>query len=544
MTAGAGADLTPEEYELAVSALLGAADRARVDRAAFFDLVMRHETTGQPLTALPHQRLQFDFIAAHPMCVIRQPVGTSKTFTMAAMAMALLGADPTSRGAIVSATQGQAMKPLGMVRDYIESSAALKMVYPKLRKSPRKGDSWANSEITVDRPPGIRDPSVVAAGIDGAITGARLSWVVVDDILDRENTSTPHGLKKVHDWFDSSVLSRLDPAGAHLIVTNTPWHPEDLTYRLEGIGWPTMTMDVEGTIRFSNVLPDWDSREIVPSSRPGEVYRLAAHAEPTNDAGEAIEESVPLWPGRYDWATIDKLRETHLPHRFNQLYMCVCRDDEQARCKVEWVDRCKEAGRGVGLTSQYSGTNYVMTGVDLAIGKGAQYDSTAFFTFEQLADGKRKILDVEAGQWDAPTIVDKLLDKLQRYRSIARVESNAAQEYLLQFARARNASAPIKAHVTGRGKAHPEFGVEALFIELQNGAWIIPCDTRGRCAVAVQRFLDECLYYQPGAHTGDLLMAAYLAREQARDLGLMAGRAYTRADHGKLDGLAARLLRR
>lgn len=539
-------DLDEQDYELLVEALLGEAELARADLAKFFSFVMRHETTRAELKCAPHQRLFFDFVRDHHYCVVRMPVGTSKTFCSAALAMDLLGKDVSQRGAIISATQVQAAKPLGMVRDLIEESDRLRMVYPHLCRSRRKGDSWSNTEITVDRPPGIRDASIVAVGIDGAISGSRLSWIIVDDILDRENTNTVAGLKKVHDWFDSSVLSRIDPEGGRIIVTNTPWHPKDLTYKLEEAGWPSITMDIMGSIKLVNVADDWDSPALVPSAREGEVYRLAAHDEARDRRGFVVEESVGLWPDRYPEDYIEKLRETHLPHRFNQLYMCVCRDDEQARCKAEWVDRCKEQGRGKALVSEYSGHNYTFTGVDLAVGKGSAYDSTAFFTFEQLEDGKRLILDVEVGQWDGPTIVDKLLDKARRYKSIVRVESNAAQDYIRQFARERDVSAPIKAHVTGRGKAHPEYGVEALFIELQNGAWIIPNDARGRCALGVQRWIDECLYYQPDAHTGDVLMACYFAREQAREIGLAAGRPYSRRAgmSAATSALASRVLSR
>jgi hypothetical protein len=513
---------TAEELDLATASVLWHAEKASTDAKEFFAFVMRQEHTGATVECAPHQRVLLDFVTAHPMCVIRMPVGTSKTFCMAAITLHLLGQDVSSRGAIVSATQAQAMKPLSMVRDTIETSDALRLVFPNLRRSTRKTDSWTITEITVARPPGIRDPSLLAVGIDGALSGARLSWCVVDDILDRENTATPAGLQKVHEWFDSTVLSRLDPDGGRCVVTNTPWNPDDLTYRLEAAGWPTLSMDVAGNLKITNA-PDFDTDDIVPSAREGEVYRLAQHDEPRNASGEVYEESVPLWPTRYSWEQIEALRTKHLPHRFNQLYFCICRADDTARCKTDWIDRCKAHGRGITLVTEYNGANTTFTGVDLAVGKGASYDATAFFTFEHLPDGKRKILDVEFGQWDAPTIVSKLIDKAQRYKSIVRVENNAAQDYIRQFARAQNASVPIRAHATGRGKAHPEYGVEGLFIELQNGAWIIPCDIHGRCHPAVQQWVNDCLYYQPDAHTGDVLMAAYLAREQAREFGMAAG---------------------
>lgn len=416
------------------------------------------------------------------------------------------------------------------------------MVFPAIRKSPRKTDQWAQDAIVVERPAGIRDPSLRAVGLDGAIDGSRLNWIVVDDILNRENTATKASREKVFEWFDSSVLSRIDPDGGRIVVTNTPWHLDDLTYRLERAGWPTLTMGVTGDITLANC-DDFDSSDIVPSSKPGDVYRLSAHNEPLNDRGVVVSETTPLWPVRYSWDEIRALREQsgHALQKFNQLYMCVCRAEETAKCKVEWIERAKEAGRGSAVSTRYNGTNLTVTGVDLAVGKGAQYDNTAFFTFEQLEDGRRRILDVEFGQFDAPTIVNKLISKAEAFRSIVMVENNAAQDYIRQFVLARNASVPVKAHTTGRNRAHPEYGIEGLFIELQNGAWIVPCTQAGTLAPGVAKWVEECLYYQPEKHPGDVLMASWLAIELARQMGYGAGR---RRGNGAAGGLASSLLAR
>jgi len=433
--AGVGVDEEAiAEQELLVAALMEGADLARRRARDFFNFVLRHEKTNAQLTCAPHQRLVFDFIEAHPRCVLRLPVGTSKTFLVTAQTMFLLGTDQTSRGAIVSATQNQAMKPVSMVRDYIESSHELRLVFPKLRKSIRKTDTWSQESITVDRPAGIRDASLRAVGLDGAIDGSRLNWIVIDDILNRENTATKASREKVYEWFDTSVLSRIDPDGGRIVVCNTPWHPDDLTYKLEAAGWPTLTMDVEGNIVIANCGDDcmgchgtWDSDEIVGSARPGEIYRLTAHLELQNDLGLVIAETQPLWPDRYSWETIRELREGsgHEIQRFNSLYMCVCRSEETAKCKIEWIERCKANGVGTTVAASYAGSGLTITGVDLAVGKGAQYDFTAYFTFEQLEDGRRRILDVEFGQYDAPTIVSKLIDKSQKYKSLVMVENNA-----------------------------------------------------------------------------------------------------------------------
>jgi hypothetical protein len=90
---------------------------------------------------------------------------------------------------------------------------------------------------------------------------------------------------------------------------------------------------------------------------------------------------------------------------------------------------------------------------------------------------------------------------------------------LLQWAREERKDINIHAHTTNAvNKRDVDFGVESLFVEFQNGAWVIPCDMNGKCDPEVQAFIDECLYYQPPpAHTGDRLMSAWIASEGARN---------------------------
>lgn len=502
---------------LAVRGLMRRAQEAQRDLPAFYEFTIKHEITKAPLKIAPHQTLMFRFAIDHPHCVIRMPIGCGKTFGMSAMALWLLGQDVTARGAIVSKIQGQAEKPLHMVADYITEptlNPPLIMVFPWLQKGTRPTDEWTQTAITVQRPPAIRDPSIVAAGLDTAIGGSRLSWLVGDDILDADNTLTPAAREKVHSNFDARILSRLDPIGSCAVVCNTPWNLDDLTYNLEAAGWPTISMDIYGNIWFAGVSEEWleSVSDLIRRSNlePG-CYRLRAH-DP--DASE----STPLWPERYSLETINDIRAKRLPHEFARLFLCKPFDEEAACCQKEWIETCKARGRGLRLVHRYSGPNPVYTGVDLGVGKQHKHDLTSLFTFELLPNGDRRILNIETGRWTGPVIVDKLIDAHDRYGSIVGVESNAAQDYIRQFAKEDRADLRVRAHTTGQAnKQSIDFGVESIFTEIKAGKWIIPCDEDGSCAREVQAWIEGCLYYQPPPHhTNDRLMACWIAREASR----------------------------
>ncbi len=508
----------PSDQQLALRALLRKAKLARTDLSTFYSLVIKHELTKEPLNPSPHQEVMFSFFLEHLRCVFRQPIGTAKTFGMAAITLWLLGNDLTQRGAIVSRTRGQAEKVLSMVADYItdpELSAALTLVFPWLKK-PEPATIWSASKISIERGAAIRDPSLVAVGIDGRIHGSRISWLVADDCIDDENSKTPDVREATAGKFDNRLASRLDPTNARAVVTNTPWDREDLTYHLEETaGWPTLTMDIYGNIWVTNATAAWMAkaeRELIrPSVQTLGAWRLRAH-DPDP------QEQVLLFPERYTEESVAEIRKRMLPHEFARLMLCQPFDAEQARCQRGWLELCKKRGMGTTLVSQYRGENPTYTGVDLAIGTKLKHDKTVFFTFEVLPDGSRRLLDVESGRYEGPTIVDMAIKKSEDYQSVIAVETVSAQKYILQFALKQRKSLQVFAHSTGAAnKMHVTYGVESLFTEFRNAAWIIPCDAKGQCHPEVQMVLDAALFYQPPpAHTPDHLMAMWIGRERAR----------------------------
>jgi hypothetical protein len=94
------------------------------------------------------------------------------------------------------------------------------------------------------------------------------------------------------------------------------------------------------------------------------------------------------------------------------------------------------------------------------------------------------------------------------------VESNAAQEYLVQMA---NERVPVQGRATGSNKHHREFGVEGLAVQLQRLEWVFPSGPTGTELHPELRALRQnILYYNPAQHTGDHLMAWWICSEAIR----------------------------
>jgi hypothetical protein len=78
----------------------------------------------------------------------------------------------------------------------------------------------------------------------------------------------------------------------------------------------------------------------------------------------------------------------------------------------------------------------------------------------------------------------------------------------------------------------PVFGIQSVATEMKNGLWEIPNNggsmTSARCTATCGMMLGELLKWSPEAHTGDRAQALWIAREGARELKAIDGRARRR----------------
>lgn len=538
--------LTLEQKEELVRLWNEVRKRAKHSSTAMFSACIKDERTHMPVVIAPHQQLGLEFMDYHRRGVLIWPINHSKTTDGIAWALRRIYKNPSSRGAVVSATQNQAKKILKSIADYILFDPEFRSLVTDPETGEvhvLQGEKWTDSQITVRRPYGVKDPTLVAVGIDGGLPGSRLDWILVDDLLNLGNTRTQDGRDHAFTFIDSSVLSRLEADG-QIFVNNSAWHPDDVLHRLEKLGWATLRMGVTGDIYIrddaetiaknkifdSDLIEDWPGGDLAFGSRV-KITDAAMRAYQQivyNRFGLTPSPEPMLWNPHPTIPSVSFLKRKHpIAAEFNRLYMSQTRDDGSAMCKEEWIELCKRAGRERGyfkLPRAVTNPNNVFTGVDLAFSKKDGSDDVAIFTFEVLPPGNhRLIVDIKVGKMSGPEIRNEIIRQHHAYGGVFRVENNAAQDLLLQFMRESNVDVPIRPHTTGANKAREDFGVPSMFSEFANGMWIIPNAMNGLCEPEVQRFINECLYYNPSKHTGDILMAAWFAREQGREFGMISG---------------------
>jgi hypothetical protein len=456
-------------------------ERARVDPAAFASFILKDEETGLPIRMEAFHQEWHDLISAHPRVVIWGAVESGKTQQISiARVLWELGRNPELRIMILSNTDGQAQKITASIAKYIEKDPDVRAVFPNLR--PDKKNGWTRHTLIVERDGMQKDPSVQSAGIHSNVTGARIDLLVVDDILDYENSRSETQRNDLDHWLRSTLGGRLTRK-SRVIAVGNPWDVRDQLHK-------------------------W--------ARNTRTY-LAVKYPVLNDDGSTN------WPERWPVDRIKKFEQENGPVETARQLKCIARDDQSSHFQEMWISKCLDRGEGrelvYGMNVIPDGCE-IYTGVDLSTGKPHGHE-TCLFTIMVLPDESREILDIEAGRWEGPEIVQRIRDVHYRFGSKMIVENVAAQEYILQFTR-KESAVPVEPFTTNKSAfRNPAFGVESIGTEMAGGKWIIPCDVGGHgtnraCDVEVSKWIRELLDYDPEKHPGDRLMASYFAREGAR----------------------------
>jgi hypothetical protein len=442
---------------------------ARQSFPAFAEFVLHDEVTHRPVKLSP-MHAAIGKLLDHPRVVLHAFTESGKSsLVTVGRTLFELGKDTSLRCAIVSNTAHQGQRLLRTVGQYIERSPELRMLYPKLRPA----EPWTSSALFVERPNVSKDPSVQALGAHGNVLGARLDLLILDDVLDYENTRTPEQRKDFADWYNATLSGRLT-ARSRVIVLGTAWRPDDFLHEL--------------------------------SRSSGWVYKRF----PILDDKERSQ-----WPERWPLARIAARRAELGPMEFARQMLCLARSDEDARFKQSWIADALERGRSLCPARQLIATRpgwYTVVGVDLGISTSNTADLTAFAAVVVNGDtGDRQLLSVESGRWTADTIIAKIHDHHRRYQPQSIVVENVqAQDFIVQLVRLTSAL-PVLGFKTGAGKMSLPYQAEGLATELSNGKWLFPA-SGGTLDPEVAALVRDLLYYSPTAHVGDRLAALLFAR--------------------------------
>ena len=101
---------------------------------------------------------------------------SGKSTVVGVFAASVLYYKPEIRILILSAESGLASRMVSHIKNILENHPWCTDIIPDVKRE------WGTHKITIKRPIGIREPSVICQGITGNITGLRSDLIICDDV--------------------------------------------------------------------------------------------------------------------------------------------------------------------------------------------------------------------------------------------------------------------------------------------------------------------------------------------------------------------------
>lgn len=208
--------------------------------------------------------------------------GSGKSTLVGLFAAWLLYRDPNRRLLVLAADLKLAKKMVRNVKRILERHPDTRTLKPPAKDR----DQWAADQFTVVRPLELRDPSMIASGIGGNITGSRADVVICDDVEVPRNSDSATKRADLRER-----LAELDyvlvPGGTQLYV-GTP-HSYYTIYADE---------------------PRPETGESAPFLDGFERLTMPVYTE------DADGKRSYAWPKRFDEAHVNRIRKSTGPNKF------------------------------------------------------------------------------------------------------------------------------------------------------------------------------------------------------------------------------------
>jgi len=328
--------------------------------------------------------------------------------------------DSKVRILIANATFPLASTFLSQIKDHIQRNDKFKQLFGDLYSS---ADKWSEQAITVKREESYerKEPTVTAFGIGGNLVSQHYDVVLLDDLVNRENT---HTADRIYDvmMFYKDVLDLLEPGGT-LIIVGTRWHEADL------YGW---LMDEDNPVHH-------EFKTLLRTAVEGD-YEIVRGA----DGRFKIEGGELLMPTKFTREHLEKLINEKGLAEFSSQYMNDPVPKEDSIFKWDWKYYEEDDMRDKEVTHFISCDPAFFDPAS----KTRDLDYTAFVVVAVDADNNWWIRDIVRERMQPKEILDMIfeLDAFWKPKTFA-IESVAYQKILAYMARSmmreRNQFIPI-----------------------------------------------------------------------------------------------------
>lgn len=256
-----------------------------------------------------------------------------------------------------------------------------------------------------------------SAGTGGSVTGKGASLAVLDDpVKGREEAESPAYITKLHDWYKSTLRTRINPEGGAIVIIQTRWSQVDaigLVLDLEENA-PAEYREGWHIVDFPALFEPYEYRPRIPSCvTVEEDFRSAT--------GQA------LCPERYDTKALQQIKASIGSREFGALYQQNPLTSDSAIFKPHWWQYREMTGEDVRHTRK-------ILSVDCAFTATETSDFVAIACLGQREDGTYDVIDILNERLDVVDTMRALLTWVNRYKpSAVLVERAANGEAVIQM---------------------------------------------------------------------------------------------------------------
>ncbi len=503
-------------------------------------------------------------------CVINAPPGSGKStfFTRILPAFATVR-DRTVRGMIGSSTQRLAEWYTRRLRNEFERSIPVKAEAKDLklglaldaeatlmqdygRFRPEIKEVWRADQFTVAQADGIpiseKEPTWSAFGADSAFLGARMDFIIFDDVWVARKMRSLDAQEEMKRFWDETCETRLEPGGL-LILQGQRMSANDL-----------YAYCLDKKIEFDE---DDDYEDDTPPDLKLEGRRYhhimyKAHYEDKCEKEHKLSskpwpDGCLLYPRRLSWKKLSHIKN-QTPDRYAVLYQQEDSDPGSVLVDPLWISGgvgedgvqyqgCWDEGRDLWeLPKNLGGEPLILATADPSPSK---FWGLQVWAYVQ-ETGFRYLLENYRQKMDAPTFLDwnqqeNMFTGIAEewwHRSVAMghpiqywvIEANAAQKFILQYDHFRRWSAQrgvnlIPHYTHSRNKADPDYGVQMLSSLYRHGKVRLPGAQKTQARPHALLLVQELTRWTPDRSSGtdDLVMANWFAEYAYPNLALPEG---------------------
>jgi predicted phage terminase large subunit-like protein len=244
---------------------------------------------------------------------------------------------------------------------------------------------WALAGVSPD------NPSLVATGVGGPLTGRGFQLIVIDDpIKGREEAESEAVREGLQEWYRGTLRTRLEPGGA-IVIIQTRWHEDDL------VGW-LLSQKETG-----------EGEEWTVVNLPALAERQDAKGKPVHDPLDRTD-GAALWPERFDRVTLLALKRALGSYDWESQYQGHPKPPAGSKILREWLQTISAERVPKGLMwARYW---------DLAISTKTTASYTASARCAIDAEGNLYIAGMIRGKWEWPKQKKVMVSTMEAERAL------------------------------------------------------------------------------------------------------------------------------